>query len=302
LKSALPRDVVGSDGLIVWLFARAPASDVISLQEAARILHSVAICLQESPGPRLAEVIAEICRDEAVFLMRERDLTDAVATRAKVVTPKETSKEYTQYGGLFLLLDAVGREALEVATASLPELEGTTAPDLLTLIVLSHCLGGGSWTRTFGDAFWRNSLRIAPAVNPARVGEWLDPLSAADEQRFARAIEAGGGPNHVPDDLPHMIDCSGTVPSRWAHLFAEAAAAALRRFARRLPGFAEASCHHLWKNFLAVSATVDRGSDRVEVTLSRPPLDLILRVSGQNHGERRWPWLDPRPFVFFSED
>jgi hypothetical protein len=229
-------------------------------------------------------------------------LARAVATSGATATTKEHASEYTQSGGLFLLLDVVGRETLEVGAATLPDLEGTAPADLLTFIVLSQCLGGESWARTFGDGFWRKSLRISPAVSPTSIFEWLHEAGGASHERLARAIEASDGANASPDDLLHVIDRSGVLPGRWAELCGEAAARAVRRFARRLPGFGDASVLHLRKNLLDISATIDPRDDRVVVTLSRAPLDLILRISGQTRGERRWPWLDQRPFVLFSGD
>jgi hypothetical protein len=81
-----------------------------------------------------------------------------------------------------------------------------------------------------------------------------------------------------------------------------ASARVLQGFARRIPGFAASSADFLRENFLSIVAAVDFEEDRIAVTLSRPPLDLILRVAGVNRGIRDWEWLDRRPFVLFSEE
>jgi hypothetical protein len=56
--------------------------------------------------------------------------------------------------------------------------------------------------------------------------------------------------------------------------------AALTAYARRLPGFAESSFAHLWKNLLATPATLRLHADLIEVALTPPPLDVIWRISG----------------------
>ena len=56
--------------------------------------------------------------------------------------------------------------------------------------------------------------------------------------------------------------------------------AALSAYARRLPGFAESSFAHLWKNFLATPATLRVRASVIEVMLAPPPLDVIWRISG----------------------
>jgi hypothetical protein len=56
--------------------------------------------------------------------------------------------------------------------------------------------------------------------------------------------------------------------------------AALSAYARRLPGFAESSFAHLWKNFLATPAMLRVRPSAIEVMLAPPPLDVIWRISG----------------------
>lgn len=84
-----------------------------------------------------------------------------------------------------------------------------------------------------------------------------------------------------------------------AELIEQGARATLERFSARLPGFAGSSASYLRTNFLSAVAALTIEPDRIVVTLSRPPLDLILNISGRSRGERHWPWIDARPFVLF---
>jgi hypothetical protein len=61
---------------------------------------------------------------------------------------------------------------------------------------------------------------------------------------------------------------------------ARVAYVALSAYARRLPGFADSSFAHLWKNLLATAATLRIDGGTIEVLLTPPPLEVIWRMSG----------------------
>jgi hypothetical protein len=299
-----PAAVFERDGLIIWLLARAPLADASSLHTAARILRVVNGSRKRS-GRTVNEALANLCDESMSGAIQEAARGDDSRLLARLAERVDTANTAfttadTPYGGLFLMLDAMEREAIERATVAMTELHGTAAADLLTFIILCHCLGHETWQRAFEDSFWRTTLRIAPAIDLTTAAEWLGGSDGTDGPRPCRLIEADDGPSALPDELDCVIDRSGLLPSHWAATCGAAAARALRRFARRLPGFGDASCMHLWNNLLDLSATVEGREDRVVVRLTRAPLDVILRLSGQTRGERRWPWLDARPFVLFS--
>jgi hypothetical protein len=301
-----PPSVLDRDGLIVWLLARSPASDISSLRVAARILRIANNSSRELSGRDFQDALASICDESMTEAIAAAAAGDDSHLRARIAervgNSTATVSEATEHGGVFLIVDVIRRDVLERATQGMPELLGTAAADLLTFIVLCQCFGTETWKRIFEDPFWRNSLRIAPAIDIASISEWFRGAAIANEQRLRRVIEADDDSHALPTDLDSVIDRSGVLPSRWSEICGAAAARAVRRFARRLPGFADASCPHLWRNMLDMSAAVDQRKDRVTVRLSRPPLDLILQICGQTRGERRWPWLDPRPFFLVSGD
>ena len=65
-----------------------------------------------------------------------------------------------------------------------------------------------------------------------------------------------------------------------------AAALVLARFARRLPGFGNSSAGYLRCNFLAGRARVTFLPDMIEVSVGRPPLDLVLAMAGKNRSRQ----------------
>lgn len=170
----------------------------------------------------------------------------------------------TPFGGVFLLLDDLAELPWDTIAGTRAALGTASAVSIIRLAVLGRALCSDDWGRLFDDPFWRDRFGIPGAVTLDAVASWMNEADA--------------------------------------EMLSAASARLLRRFARRLPGFAASGDAHLRQNFLAVAAAVDFEADRFLVTLSRPPLDLILKVAGVNRGVRRWPWLDERPFVLFSED
>lgn len=80
-----------------------------------------------------------------------------------------------------------------------------------------------------------------------------------------------------------------------------AAQGVMRTFACRLPGFARSHLAYLRANFLDVAATREEHPDRRIVTVGRPPLAVILSMTGMSRASYRLGWLDYRPFSLFPE-
>jgi hypothetical protein len=107
---------------------------------------------------------------------------------------------------------------------------------------------------------------------------------------------------HLPDDLeylslPRTLGIGGTLD----RALSVVAQGVLRSFAWRLPGFARAHLPYLQANFLNVPARLEELPDRRVVVLGRPPLDLVLNLTGANRSTFQLRWLDGKPFVLFPE-
>ncbi|HYJ46473.1 MAG TPA: hypothetical protein VEV81_07650, partial [Pyrinomonadaceae bacterium] len=75
-----------------------------------------------------------------------------------------------------------------------------------------------------------------------------------------------------------------------------------RAFSWRLPGFAESSLPYLASNFLDFSGSLEEEPTRRVVRVSRPPLHLVLALTGMMRQTYRLSWLDERPLMLFPED
>jgi hypothetical protein len=69
------------------------------------------------------------------------------------------------------------------------------------------------------------------------------------------------------------------------------AAAALKTFALRLLGFHWSSAAYLYENFLAGASQVQVDAGRIEVSLPRSPLDIVMRMGGVDGRTCAPPWL-----------
>jgi hypothetical protein len=80
-----------------------------------------------------------------------------------------------------------------------------------------------------------------------------------------------------------------------------AAQGLLRNFAWRLPGFAGSHLPYLCRNFLDFAGSVEEESARRVVRLGRPPLHLVLNMTGMARHTYQLSWLDERPLALFQE-
>jgi hypothetical protein len=125
----------------------------------------------------------------------------------------------------------------------------------------------------------------------------VGPEEEADVQEIVTRLD------HLRDDLaylhlPPQLGIAGAL----GRVLSVAAQGVLRSFAWRLPGFSRSSLPYLHANFLNVPASFEVQPDRRVVLLGRPPLAVILNITGLSRGTYRLGWLDERPFALFPEE
>jgi hypothetical protein len=76
----------------------------------------------------------------------------------------------------------------------------------------------------------------------------------------------------------------------------------LRGLAWRLPGFAGSNLPYLSRNFLEFAATIEADDARYVVRVGRPPLHLILNMTGMTRQSYRLSWRDERAFALFQQE
>lgn len=98
--------------------------------------------------------------------------------------------------------------------------------------------------------------------------------------------------------LPARLKIAGPLD----RILSIAAQHVLRGIAWRLPGFAGSNLPYLSRNFLEFAATIEADDARHVVRVGRPPLQLVLNMTGMTRQSYRLSWLNERPFELFQQD
>lgn len=270
--------------LALALAARLPARGLATAARAvARLRHLQAL----HGGPLSAAFFRDLsARDAELVLpllaaspeLRAR-LMRAVAPAA--VEPAAGIERYTPFGGSFMLLRLLDELPLD-GLDDWPGAEGAPATLAMRALILAAAVGPAEALAFLLDPVWRELLALPPSLLPATLGRWAREVDPALVRRWRRRL--AGVPRGRGRALPAVIcpdralDRAVGAASRWL----------LARLAGRLPGFAESSPAYLRANFLAVRARIEPGW---QVVLGRPPLDVVLAMTGLARGPVGLPWL-----------
>jgi hypothetical protein len=162
------------------------------------------------------------------------------------------------------------------------------------LVRIATRRGGLGVVLSTGDDHW---LAAAPAPRvPSR--RWLQQLGMAEAPPDAETDASA----KVARDAEWLTLSPLLCRSRAADAaLSTVARTLLRSAAARLPGFAGSSAPYLWRNFLDVRGRLlDDGEMRI-VNLGRPPIHVVLSLSGLTRTRFSLPWLDERPFIIGEE-
>jgi hypothetical protein len=276
--SELP-DGASALAIFVAAFARRSALAGANLAVAARLWVEIAqgASLPEG-GPASAERAREGGHGRAPDSLvprtpqekARRILADAATQRSGAARTSPIQR-FTPFGGFLLLLPDLG--AAEIAAAA-PAEDGEGA--LVAYAALGLCAGRERFRAYLADGLWRELFDIDVQASASAVAE---RLCARDEGAWS-ALEPLPSPLLSRRDARFLLPPRDLfVSRRAARSLAGLARATTRRFARRLPGFGDASAPFLWANALGVSATLERGPRGWSARLGRAPLDVLLSLA-----------------------
>lgn len=137
-----------------------------------------------------------------------------------------------------------------------------------------------------------SAINVRPAPDPSQLPAGEDPVTATLARRDRLAGEL--------DWL--ALPASLGVPRTVELALAAAAQGILRDLAHNLPGFARASLPHLWANFLAVDAHVAQEPQRLVARVGRPPLSMVIAMTGLMRTTYTLPWLQGMQVALFPSD
>jgi hypothetical protein len=220
----------------------------------------------------------------------------------------------------------VARSAIQAKEQLLTVVTQRTASRLLVLIDAAR----GLWLWTDRDrsrepqkiiASLRAALRLLTEAegalysDPALVSLWRENFPQLNVVDLSDSvIDAGAAEKHGIDAIIARLDKLHDdweflrLPARLKiarpldRILSIAAQHVLRGIAWRLPGFAASNLPYLARNFLEFGARVEEEPVRRVVRVGRPPLHLVLNMTGMTRQSYRLSWLDERPFELFQQD
>lgn len=209
----------------------------------------------------------------------QRALATVAAARRGIAPTKTVAanRQYTPFGGLFMLLPSLDLNAIKNATDDMPAPGDLALAPLLGLLTLAACAGRRQIADVLSDPVWKEVFALPMALGAADAAAALASIAPA----WWPTLEPLGMPITTRSSARFLLAPSAIVGSRAAaRAIARLAQATSSRFARRLPGFASSSASFLYRNLLAVGATVEKNIDGISVVLDRAPLDVLLSISG----------------------
>jgi hypothetical protein len=233
---------------------RPPAPEAIARKRGASRI---------SEPERLGSLLPEALR---TALLASEDDSAPAAAGARLFSP---------LGGYALMLAPLSEIDFAALSPGWHALSGAAPERGLQLFILAAAAGD---RRLLGDPFWRTLLALPPRVTVAELVAWF---GAAPPVGPIDTVAAG---RHRGVTLPPGL---GTPRGRKA--VAALARSTLGRFAARLPGFASASAAFLRTNLLGAGATLWEAEGVVHVRLERPPLDVLLSITGAGEREVALP-------------
>jgi hypothetical protein len=268
------------------LFAMTRAETAPSPQLAAAIAAMLAAVAAAATTTVPGEDRANPGRDSRdttapAVLVRELLAGEAAASGA-ARSSRSDGLEFTRFGGLALLLRDLDALPWAEWTRSWPESADGQPADLLKWLTLAVCSGPANAGEFAGEGVWKWLFGLSNDTSLERASAWLEQAGAA--RRAELMGPAGAAAITAADRRWLTFPRRSRISAGWTAALAGAAGSVLRRFANRLPGFADSTSEHLWRNFLDMDATVEVEPDRVVVECGRPPLHLLLTITGMTRG------------------
>jgi hypothetical protein len=205
----------------------------------------------------------------------------------------------TVAGGVFFLLPVLAEMPIEEATRDWPAPPEGSADAAVRWLVLATGMGRGAGA--LEDPVLRELCGVPDALGTSELAPWHAGIPPAGRAAFTRTMTEWARERDVvvlDGDVDALVPPVASARDTW---IGPTAAILIRAWARRLPGFAASSIEHLRVNLLGVTATVVDEPERRVVRIARPPLALLLSMTGMLRATYRLPWLDERPIAVFPE-
>jgi hypothetical protein len=143
---------------------------------------------------------------------------------------------------------------------------------------------------------------LRSAFPDRRIVSLSDNVAQTMAEEDERIAEILARLDKLPADLSYLsLPQSFGLRRAFDLALSVAAQGVMRAFAWRLPGFAGSDLPYLSSNFLDFAGNVEEEPARRVVRVGRPPLHLVLNITGMTRRSYGLSWLDERPLALFQE-
>jgi hypothetical protein len=211
----------------------------------------------------------------------------------------------TRFGGVSLLLRDLDERPWAEWTVGWPLPWAGTPSSVLKWLTLAMCAGRAQALGVLEDAALRTLFGIPADVTTRDVSRWLRQVGVGRGRSLARDVAAADSASPSFTRREHAwlaFPRRAGIGRPWCKMLARIACTIMRAFARRLPGFAESTSDYLWRNFLSFDATIESEEERVLVRCGRPPLHLVLSLTGMTRGLLAGRDVCGRPILVFPSE
>jgi hypothetical protein len=226
-----------------------------------------------------------------LVLARWRRQTGSAAGRVWIVAPVKTNRREAS----LLLTDAERGCCLFAVPEAPPRLNLLAR----TLAVMRAARAGAPVAVLCGPAYRAAVEKADPEIMVLDA----DDRAAIEQCGFAEALTPALSGLPATGDafdflaLPRQFRLSSACDLA----LSIAAQGLLRDFAWRVPGFAWSQPAYVRENFLDCEAVIEDEEDRCVVKLTRPPLNLLLNMTGLNRRRYKLSWSEGRPFELYPD-
>ena len=190
----------------------------------------------------------------------------------------------TPFAGYIIVLDEIDELLGAHMTGVL--LDGAPARGAVALAILACVAGRGRGPLLWQDLAWRQILGVSPSLS------WFDFVTAladSGEPTIALPTLTLEKPDIRTAGRHLTFDSLRSCAKQWRRFFVAAAYFICQRLSRRVPGMLGASVPYLRTNLLAAPGRLEfEATGRFRLQICRPPLHVLLALTGMGRGARRW--------------
>jgi hypothetical protein len=293
-RAAVPPSLLQVIEAILEAFA---AVDLCMSTDRAAVTTAVRRVLAARLPERLPQALRPLAH-QGTRLIVDAALGDSTVRRDDGLAIAPPGPLFTRFGGIGLLLRDLDALPWTEWTSDWPVPPRGSAATVLKWLTACVCAGHPHVRDMFADDVWRGLFGVPSGLSLAAMSSWLRDTGPVRRRALLR--EASPVSMAAADRRWLSVPRRTGIDASWSLALSVLSARVFRRFAARLPGFADSTAEYLWRNVLDFDATVEIDGERVVVQCGRPPLHLVLTITGMTRGLEAGLDAEGRSIVVFA--